>query len=115
MQEDCIFCKIIAGEMDNEIIYEDEKVIAFDDINPQAPTHILIVPKKHIPTALDLTKEDNELVGHIYQVANKLAKEQGFAEDGFRVVNNCNDNGGQMVYHIHYHLLAGRKLGTFAG
>ncbi len=115
MQKDCIFCKIIAGEMDNEIIYEDDKVVAFDDINPQAPTHILIVPKKHIPTALDLTEQENELVGHIYQVANKLAQEQGFAEDGFRVVNNCNDDGGQMVYHIHYHLLAGRELGTFAG
>lgn len=106
----CIFCKIIAGEIDAKTVYEDEKVIAFRDIKPQAPTHILIVPKKHISTLLDLDTEDNELVGHIYQVANKLAEDEGIAEDGFRVVSNCNEAGGQTVFHIHYHLLGGRNL-----
>lgn len=108
--EECLFCKIIDGEIDSDIVYEDEQVIAFKDINPQAPTHILIVPKKHISTLLDLDTEDNQLIGHIYQVANKLAKREGIAEDGFRVVSNCKEAGGQTVFHIHYHLLGGRDL-----
>ncbi|MGM0502659.1 MAG: histidine triad nucleotide-binding protein [Bacillota bacterium] len=108
--EDCLFCKIIDGEIDSDLVYEDEQVIAFKDINPQAPTHILIVPKKHISTLLDLEEDDNQLVGHIYQVANQLAEEEGIAEDGFRVVSNCNEAGGQTVFHIHYHLLGGRDL-----
>ena len=108
--EDCLFCKIVDGEIDSDIVYEDEQVIAFKDINPQAPTHILIAPKKHIPTLLDLEEEDNELVGHIYQVAKELAQKEGIAEDGFRVVSNCNEAGGQTVFHIHYHLLGGRDL-----
>ena len=108
--EDCLFCKIIDGQIDSDIVYEDNKVIAFKDINPQAPTHILIVPKKHISTLLDLEEEDNQLIGHIYQVANELAKEEGIAEDGFRVVSNCKEAGGQTVFHIHYHLLGGRDL-----
>ena len=108
--EDCLFCKIIDGQIDSDIVYEDEQVIAFKDINPQAPTHILIAPKKHISTLLDLEEADNQLIGHIYQVANKLAKEEGIAEDGFRVVSNCKEAGGQTVFHIHYHLLGGRDL-----
>ncbi len=108
--DDCLFCKIVAGEIDSDLIYEDEQVIAFKDIKPQAPTHILIVPRKHISTLLDLEEEDNQLVGHIYQVAKELAKREGIAEDGFRVVSNCNEAGGQSVYHIHYHLLGGRDL-----
>ncbi|MGM0369693.1 MAG: histidine triad nucleotide-binding protein [Bacillota bacterium] len=113
--DDCLFCKIVAGEIDSDLVYEDEQVIAFKDIKPQAPTHILIVPRKHISTLLDLEEEDNQLVGHIYQVAKKLAKREGIAEDGFRVVNNCNDAGGQVIYHLHYHLLGGRKMATELG
>ncbi|MCK8826975.1 histidine triad nucleotide-binding protein [Natroniella acetigena] len=108
--EDCIFCQMIAGEMDSEIVYEDEEVIAFKDIEPQAPVHFLIIPKKHIPTLLDLQEGDKELVGHIYQVAAQLAQQEGIAEDGFRIVSNCKEAGGQTVYHIHYHLLGGRNL-----
>lgn len=108
---DCIFCKIIKKEIPSEILYEDDKVIAFRDINPQAPHHILIVPKKHIPTTLDLTEEDKELVGHIYLVANKLAKDFGFAERGYRIVVNCKEEAGQAVFHIHFHVLAGRPMG----
>lgn len=107
---DCIFCKIANHEMDSDIVYEDEKVVAFRDLEPQAPVHILIVPKKHIGTVLDLTDEDNDLVGHIYQVAGKIAEEEGIAEDGFRIVNNCNEAGGQTVFHLHFHLLGGRNL-----
>ena len=114
MKEDCLFCKIVAGQEKADVVYEDEKVMAFKDINPEAPVHLLIIPKKHIATTMDLTVEDNNLVGHIYQTAKKIAKEQGFGEDGFRIVNNCNDDGGQIIYHIHYHLLAGEKLGKFS-
>ncbi|PRX28345.1 histidine triad (HIT) family protein [Orenia metallireducens] len=108
--EECIFCKIVAGEINSNIVYEDDKVIAFKDINPEAPIHHLIIPKKHIPTLLDLQEDDKELIGHIYLVASKIAQDEGIAEDGFRVVSNCNEAGGQSVYHIHYHLLGGRNL-----
>ena len=110
MCKDCLFCKITSGKMDTELVYEDEKVVAFEDLNPQAPTHLLIVPKKHIPTLVELEEEDYELVGHIYRVANKLARKEEVDEDGFRIVANCRDNGGQTVYHIHFHLLGGRRL-----
>ncbi|AGB41803.1 HIT family hydrolase, diadenosine tetraphosphate hydrolase [Halobacteroides halobius DSM 5150] len=108
--EDCLFCKIVSGDVESDILYEDEQVIAFQDIKPQAPVHLLIVPKKHISTLLDLKEEDNNLVGHIYQVANKLAQQMEIAKDGFRVVSNCKEAGGQTVFHIHYHLLGGRNL-----
>lgn len=108
---DCIFCKIAGGEMDTELLYEDESVVAFKDINPKAPVHILIIPRKHIPTILDLNEDDNELIGHIFQVASNLARDYGIAEDGFRVVANCNEEGGQVVFHLHFHLLGGEKLG----
>lgn len=108
--EDCLFCKIIKGELETEFAYEDEKVVAFKDIDPQAPVHLLIVPKKHIPTILDLEDKDQELVGYIYQVAGKLARDLEIANDGFRLVSNCNEAGGQSVYHIHFHLLGGRKM-----
>ncbi len=107
---DCIFCKIAAGEIESEVVYEDKRVIAFNDIEPQAPVHCVIIPKKHISTLLDLKEEDEGLIGHIFQVDNKIAKEKGIAEDGFRVVSNCNEAGGQTVFHIHYHLLGGRSL-----
>lgn len=110
MPDNCIFCKIIAGEIPGKFVYQDESVIVIEDINPQAPDHYLIVPRKHIRTALDLTTADNELVGHIYQVAGKIAHDKGFAEDGFRIVNNCNEGGGQVVWHIHFHLLGGREM-----
>jgi histidine triad (HIT) family protein len=113
--DDCLFCKIVAGEIDSDLVYEDEQVIAFKDIKPQAPTHILIIPRKHISTLLDLEEEDNHLVGHIYQVANELAEREGIAEDGFRVVSNCNEAGGQVVHHLHYHLLGGRKMAKELG
>ncbi len=110
MGADCLFCKIIAGEIPAQIRYEDAQLVVFADINPQAPHHFLIVPKKHIRTTLDLTPADNELIGHVYQVAGKLAVDLGIADEGFRVVNNCNEAGGQSVWHIHFHLLGGRNM-----
>ena len=110
MNPDCLFCNIIAGKIPATIHYEDAQVVVFEDIDPQAPQHFLIVPKKHISTTLDLTLIDNDLVGHIYQIAGKMARELGFAEEGFRVVNNCNDAGGQTVWHLHFHLLGGRAM-----
>ena len=109
--EECIFCKIIKKEIPSTIIYEDDKVIAFNDVNPVAPIHILVVPKKHIETLLDVTDEDNELISYIYQVINKIAKEKGFANNGFRVIVNCGKDSGQEVMHIHFHVLGGKKLG----
>lgn len=111
MKEDCIFCKIVAGDIPARIIYEDEQVLVLEDINPQAPQHYLIIPRKHIRTTLDLTTADNEMVGHIFQTAGKVAHEKGFAAEGFRVVNNCNEDGGQVVWHLHFHLLGGREMG----
>lgn len=108
---DCLFCKIIEGEIPSTKIYEDDTVYAFLDIEPQAPTHIIIVPKLHIASGNDLTDENSAVVGHIFAVAAKLAKEQGFAENGWRIVNNCGKDGGQTVGHLHFHLLAGRNLG----
>jgi len=110
MSTDCLFCKIVSGEIPAKIRYQDELVVVFEDISPQAPEHLLIVPRKHIPTTLDLTTADNQLIGHVYQIAGKMAHDYGFAEDGFRVVNNCNDAGGQTVWHVHFHLLGGRDL-----
>jgi len=107
---DCLFCKILAREIPADILYEDEQVLAFSDIDPKAPTHALIIPKIHISTINDLTEEHNALIGHMFQVAKKIAKTKGYAEDGYRVVMNCNRGGGQAVYHIHLHLLAGRQM-----
>ena len=108
--EDCIFCKIASKEIPSDIVYEDDTVIAFKDINPQAPTHFVLIPKKHIATVLSLTHEDQELIGHMFLVAASLAREQQIAQDGFRVVTNCNKDGGQTVFHLHMHLLGGRSL-----
>ncbi len=108
---DCIFCKIVNKEIPADIVYEDDKVVAFNDINPQAPYHILVIPKKHISTLLELTEEDKELIGHIYMVINKIAQEKGFADRGYRVVVNCKEEAGQTVFHIHFHILAGREMG----
>jgi len=106
----CIFCKIANKEIPSNIVYEDEKVLAFHDINPQAPYHILVIPKKHLSTLLELEEEDKELIGHIYLVINKIAKDLGFAERGFRVVVNCKEEAGQTIFHLHFHILAGRPM-----
>lgn len=112
---DCLFCKIIEREIPADIVYEDDAVLAFNDINPQAPTHMLIVPKQHIATLNDLEEGDLALVGRLQYTAAKLAAEKGFAEEGYRVVMNCNDQGGQTVYHIHMHLMGGRRFTWPAG
>ena len=106
----CLFCKIIDKEIPSNILFEDEHVLAFEDLTPQAPVHILIVPKKHISTSLDIQEEDNELIGRMFRVANAIAKEKGIAERGFRTVMNCNREAGQTVFHIHLHLLGGRAM-----
>jgi len=109
---DCIFCKIISKEIPCKIVYEDETVIAFHDIAPAAPVHVVIAPKAHIPSALGIDGTNSAVVGHIYEVAVALAGTLGIAESGFRIVNNCGADGGQTVAHIHFHLLGGRKLGV---
>ncbi|MBR2786692.1 MAG: histidine triad nucleotide-binding protein [Clostridia bacterium] len=110
--EDCIFCKIIKGEIPSEKVYEDEEILAFKDIHPATPIHILVIPKKHIKSLLDLNEEDYVLVGKIQKVINQLAKQLNIEEEGFRVIVNCGKDAGQMVMHLHYHLLAGKKLGS---
>ena len=106
----CIFCEIIEKKRAAKIIYEDEFVVAFDDINPQAPVHVLVIPKKHISTILEIKDEDKLLLGYLFQVANKIAKDRGVAERGFRFVMNCNSEAGQTIYHIHLHILGGRWM-----
>lgn len=108
--QDCIFCKIISKEIPAEIVYEDETVLVFKDIRPAAPVHLLLIPKKHIPTFLDAEPEDAQLLGQIQLVAAKLARQLGLEESGFRLVSNYGEDAGQLVFHIHYHLLAGRTL-----
>ena len=112
---DCLFCKIINGEIPSEKVYEDEYVYAFNDISPTAPVHVLIVPKKHISTINDIEENDAELIGRIYLAVKNIAQEKGIAEDGYRVVTNCNQMAGQTVFHIHFHLLGGRELNWPAG
>ena len=107
---DCIFCKIVAGEIPSKIVIEDDKVIAFNDISPAAPLHILIIPKKHINSALTLSDDAYDIISSIFKTAVRLAKEFNIAEDGFRIVNNCGKNGGQTVEHLHFHLIGGRCL-----
>lgn len=107
---DCLFCKITSKEIPAKIIYENDYIVAFEDINPQAPVHFLVIPKKHISTSLDITDEDNELIGRLYQAANKIARDRGIAEEGFRLVMNCNAGAGQTVFHIHIHVLGGRAM-----
>lgn len=111
MAEETIFRKIINKEIPSELLYQDEFVTAFRDINPQAPTHILIIPNKLIATANEIEIEDELLIGKLYTVAKKLAKQEGIAESGYRLIMNCNQDGGQEVYHIHLHLLGGKPLG----
>ena len=106
----CLFCKIASKETDTELVYEDNKVVAFEDIDPKAPVHLLIVPKKHISTLNEVDINEKKLIGHVYQVASALAEKYEIAEDGYRIVSNCNEEGGQTVFHIHFHLLGGRQL-----
>ncbi len=108
---DCIFCKIVSGDIPGDIIYQDDDVLAFRDLNPQAPTHILVIPKKHIATTNEIEPEDAELVGKMYLAAKQIAKDEGIAESGYRCVLNCNAEAGQTVFHIHLHILGGRPMG----
>ncbi len=110
---DCIFCKIIAGEIPSTNVYKDEQATAFRDINPAAPTHILIVPNKHIDSVNFLTTDDEPLIGHLFMVAKNLAEKEGIAESGYRLTMNTNQEGGQTVFHIHLHLLGGRQMKGF--
>jgi histidine triad (HIT) family protein len=107
---DCIFCKIIAGQIPSDVIYTDDKVVAFRDINPMAPVHLLIIPREHILSLNDVTEQQTTLVGHMVQVAKQLAKQQGIGTKGYRVVINTGPQGGQVVQHLHMHLLGGREL-----
>ena len=111
---DCIFCKIIKGEIPSEKVYESENVIAFKDINPMAPVHILIIPKEHIASCAEITEGNSAVVAHIFEVAAKLGKELGL-ENGYRIVNNCGADGGQTVHHLHFHFMGGRQFGWPAG
>ena len=107
---DCLFCKLVNGDIPAKILYQDEDVIAFEDIAPQAPTHFLVIPKRHISTLNDLSNDDAALVGKLPITAAQIAKELGIDESGYRVVMNCNEMGGQTVYHIHMHVLGGRSM-----
>lgn len=109
--EDCLFCKIIKGEIPSTKVYEDEDILAFNDINPAAPIHILVIPKKHIESLAHMQKEDEAIVGKIYGVINKIAEEKGFKDNGYRVSVNCGKDAGQEVMHLHFHVLAGAKFG----
>ena len=108
--EDCLFCQILAGDVAADFVYESDDAVAFRDVNPQAPTHVLIVPRKHNATINDLTDEDLDSVGKLFMAAQSIAKEEGLADDGYRTVMNCNAGAGQSVFHIHLHLLGGRLM-----
>ncbi|CAK7002715.1 MAG: Purine nucleoside phosphoramidase [Peptostreptococcus russellii] len=107
---DCIFCKLANGEIPTNMVYEDEKVAAFKDMSPVTPVHILVVPKKHYASLEDISYEEMDIIADIHRAIRKIADQEGFAKDGYRVINNCGKNGGQEVDHIHYHLLAGKPL-----
>ncbi|MCK4843636.1 MAG: histidine triad nucleotide-binding protein, partial [Dehalococcoidia bacterium] len=111
----CIFCRIVAGEVPSDIVYQDEDFLAFRDISPQAPTHVLIIPKTHITSLAQLTEEQQELAVRLIIIARKLAEKEGIAKRGYRLVINCGPEGGQLVPHLHLHLIGGRKLGDRLG
>jgi len=115
MAGQCIFCQIVAGEVPSDIVYQDEDFLAFRDISPQAPTHVLIIPKTHITSLDQLTEEQQELAGRLIIIAKKLAEKEGIAKRGYRLVINCGPEGGQLVPHLHLHLIGGRKLGDRLG
>lgn len=110
MSDDCLFCKILAGDIPADIVYESDSAIAFRDISPQAPTHVLIIPRRHIATINDLEDDDRETIGNLYLAAKEIAADEGLSEPGYRVVMNCNRGAGQSVFHIHLHLLGGRAM-----
>ncbi len=112
---DCIFCQIVAGKVPTEILYQDEEAIAFRDIHPVASTHLLIIPKRHIPSLVHLSEGDLPLMGHMVDIANQLARTEGIAESGYRLVVNCGKQGGQLVPHLHMHLIGGRRLSDELG
>ena len=107
---DCLFCKIRDGEIQGDIVFENDDVLAFNDVNPQAPVHVLIIPKKHISTVNDMDADDEVIMGKLFSVAKMIAAQQGVADDGYRLVVNCNEKAGQTVFHIHMHLLGGRSM-----
>lgn len=109
--EDCIFCKIVKGEIPSEKVYEDDKILAFKDINPAAPIHILVIPKEHFKDVLGVKAENKDIIADVFQAINKIAEKLGIEEDGFRIINNCGKDAGQEVMHLHFHLLAGGKMG----
>ena len=109
--EDCLFCKIVKKEIPSTVVYEDDEILAFRDIHPVAPVHVLVIPKKHITSLAEMKKEDEPLIGRIYTVINEIAKKEGIFEKGFRVIVNCGEDGGQVVKHLHFHLLGGKKMG----
>lgn len=109
--EDCIFCQIVEGKIPAKKVYEDQEILAFEDVSPQAPVHLLVIPKKHIPSLLDLQPEDEKIASQILFRIQEIAKEKGLDQNGFRVVNNIGEEGGQTVFHIHFHVLGGRNLG----
>ncbi|WP_314001186.1 histidine triad nucleotide-binding protein [uncultured Paenibacillus sp.] len=109
---ECIFCKIVEGTVPSKKVYENDTVLAFHDIQPAAPVHVLIIPKKHIPTMNEVGESDAALIAELFAAARHIARELGIAEAGYRLVNNVNKDGGQVVYHLHVHLIGGRKLGT---
>lgn len=108
--EDCLFCKIAKGEIPSKKVYEDDKVYAFYDINPEAPTHFLVIPKEHIGSANDLNDNNIDIVSHIFKVINKLVVELNISDTGYRIINNCGEDGGQTVKHLHFHVIGGRSL-----
>lgn len=108
---DCLFCKIVAGHIPADIVYESDTALAFRDINPQAPTHVLVIPRKHISTINDIGADDETLIGSLYTAAREIAAAEGIAEDGYRAVMNCNESAGQSVFHIHLHVLGGKRMG----
>lgn len=108
---DCLFCKIVAGDIPADIVYESDTALAFRDINPQAPSHVLVIPRKHISTINDIGVDDETLIGSLYTAAREIAAAEGIAEDGYRAVMNCNESAGQSVFHIHLHVLGGKRMG----
>lgn len=110
--ENCIFCKIINKEIPSNIVYEDDEILAFEDIHPMAPVHTLVIPKKHITSLKEINEENSEIIRKIYLVINKIAEMKNIKEKGYRVVVNCGEEGGQEVQHLHFHILGGKKLGT---
>lgn len=109
--DNCLFCKILAGDIPAELVYESATAVAFRDINPQAPTHVLVIPRKHISTINHIDKGDEAIIGSLYSAAKEIAAKEGIADDGYRAVMNCNEGAGQSVFHIHLHVLGGRPMG----